>query len=361
MRSQLDNVAQEFIFSNEKIVHGYFSFLDKFLDSLGASDSTNESVLTHLLVQTETVMTHYLSAHQKVVESVYAYRVSDPVNPIVTVPKPVYSGTPGPASATVAELTPALSYRQWLRAEISSATGFEEQQIDFDKSFESLGIHSLVLIDILDSLSRHFPQTKTLTSQLFDAPTPSALLVRLEAKPAARGLDVDAWVLEELSKITGFNVDQIDQTQSYESLGLDSLVRLDFLESIIAAWPLLKPSSTELASATFPQETIVLIKTALAVPESTFVAARDVQLPELRRSEEQVRDLLFSSLSPLISEASISVDIDTPFVQLGLNGLDRETLCQSMSQQCSASELAGEALMSCRTPKEMLSLLARLG
>jgi hypothetical protein len=125
-------------------------------------------------------------------------------------------------------------------------------------------------------------------------------------------------------------------------------------------WPQLKANSTELANAKYPQATIALIKAALAAPESTSTHATDVQSPATTDAQGQVSNLLFNSLSPLIPDAPQSIDIETPFAQLGLNGFAREALCQSMAQQCSASEFAGEALMSRRTPQDALSLLARL-
>ncbi|KAB0507502.1 acyl carrier protein [Pseudomonas lini] len=360
MRFQLNDVVQEFIVSNGKIAHSYFSLSEKIIDSLCESNVAKESILMRLLEQAESVTAHYFNAHQQVLEGVYAHGIEAPVNKNLPVLEPVHSNPVIQAAAPVAEQTPALSYGQWLRAEISSVTGFKKEQIDFDQSFESLGIDSLGLVDIFESLAQHFPEKKELTSLLFDAPTPTALLARLEANPQAPGMDIEAWVLEQLANITGFTVDQIDQKQSYESLGLDSLVQLDFLESVVALWPQLKANSTELANAKFPQETITLIKAALATPESTSTLSTEVQSPATTDSQGQISDLLFNSLSPLIPDAPQSIDIETPFAQLGLNGFARETLCQSMAQQCSASEFAGEALMSRRTPQDALSLLTRL-
>lgn len=360
MRFQLNDVVQEFIVSNGKIANSYFSLSEKIIDSLCESNIAKESILMRLLEQAESVTAHYFNAHQQVLEGVYAHGIEAPANKSLPVLEPVQSNSAILASAPVAEQTPALSYGQWLRAEISSVTGFKKEQIDFDQSFESLGIDSLGLVDIFESLAQHFPEKKELTSLLFDAPTPTALLARLEANPQASAVDIEAWVLEQLANITGFTADQIDQKQSYESLGLDSLVQLDFLESVVALWPQLKANSTELVNAKCAQETIALIKAALSSPESTSATPCDVQSPATTDSEEQISNLLFNALSPLIPDAPQSIDIEKPFAQLGLNGFAREALCQSMAQQCSASEFAGEALMSRRTPQDALSLLARL-
>lgn len=360
MRFQLNDVVQEFIVSNGKIANSYFSLSEKIIDSLCESNIAKESILMRLLEQAESVTAHYFNAHQQVLEGVYANGIEAPVNKNLAVLEPVHSSPVVLESTPAAEQAPALNYGQWLRAEISSVTGFKKEQIDFDQSFESLGIDSLGMVDIFESLVQHFPEKKELTSQLFDAPTPTALLARLEADPQAPAVDVEAWVLEQLANITGFTVDQIDQKQSYESLGLDSLVQLDFLESVVALWPQLKANSTELANAKYPQATIALIKAALAAPESTSTPATEVQAPATTDTQGQASNLLFNSLSPLIPDAPQSIDIETPFAQLGLNGFAREALCQSMAQQCSASEFAGEALMSRRTPQDALSLLARL-
>lgn len=358
MRLQLNDVVQEFIVSNGRIAHSYFSLSEKIIESLCESNIAKEAILLRVLEQAESVTAHYFNAHQQVLEGVYAHGIETSVGQNVAVLEPVHSNptilAPVPAAETVEQAT-ALSYGQWLRGEISSVTGFQAQQIDFDQSFESLGIDSLGLVDIFESLAQHFPEKKALTAQLFDAPTPTALLARLEADPQAPAVDVQGWVLEQLSAITGFTVEQIDPAQSYESLGLDSLVQLDFLESVVALWPQLKAHSSELANAKCPQATIALIQAALADPLPNTVpsfATTDTQ--------GQEENLLLNALSPLIPNAAQSIDIQTPFAQLGLNGFAREALCQSMAQQCSASEFAGEALMSRRTPQDALSLLARL-
>lgn len=361
MRAQLNDVVQEFIVSNGKIAHSYFSLSEKIIDSLCDSNIEKESILMRVLEQAETVTAHYFNAHQKVLEGVYANGVEITVNRSLPVLEPVHSNPVVLASAPVAQQAPALSYGQWLRAEISSVTGFKNEQIDFDQSFESLGIDSLGLVDIFESLAQHFPEKKELTSSFFDAPSPTVLLARLEANPQAPAVEIEAWVLEQLANITGFTVDQIDQKQSYESLGLDSLVQLDFQEAIVALWPQLKTNSTELVNAKFPQETIALIKAALATPESTSVTPRETQPTSTTAPQEQISNLLLNTLSPLIPDAPKSIDIETPFAQLGLSGFARETLCQSMAQQCPVSEFAGEALMSRRTPQDAMSLLTRLG
>jgi len=360
MRLQLNDVVQEFIVSNGKIAHSYFSLSEKIIDSLCESNIAKESILMRVLEQAESVTAHYFNAHQQVLEGVYAHGLEAPVNRSLPVLEPLQSNSAILASAPIAEHPPTLSYGQWLRAEISSVTGFNKEHIDFDQSFESLGIDSLGLVDIFESLAQHFPEKKDLTSFLFDAPTPTALLARLEANPQSPTVDVEAWVFEQLAHITGFAVEQIDRKQSYESLGLDSLVQLDFLESIVALWPSLKANSTELANAKFPQDTIALIQAALASPESTSAIPCEVQSPATTDAQGQMNHLLIDALSPLIPNTPESIDIEAPFTQLGLNGFAREALCQSMAQQCSASEFAGEALMSRRTPQEALSLLARL-
>ncbi|MCJ8207881.1 acyl carrier protein [Pseudomonas sp. RGM2987] len=355
MRLQLNDVVQEFIVSNGKIAHSYFSLSEKIIDSLCESNIAKESILMRLLEQAESVTAHYFNAHQQVLEGVYAHSVETPVSRGVAVLDPVHAQAPALVPTPVIEQTPALDHARWLRAEISSVTGFKPQQIDFDQSFESLGIDSLGLVDLFESLGQQFPEKKALSAELFDVPTPTALLARLEADPLAPAVDVQAWVLEQLATITGFTAEQIDPIQSYESLGLDSLVQLDFLESVVALWPPLKASGTELANAKCPQATIDLINCALAnreVPgEEQSDAAPHARKPDSHR--------LIDALSPLVPDAA-SIDIQLPFAQLGLNGFARETLCQSMAQQCATSEFAGEALMSRRTPQDAMSLLERL-
>ncbi|WP_260963066.1 acyl carrier protein [Pseudomonas citri] len=366
MRLQLNDVVQEFIASNGKIAHSYFSLSEKIIDSLCESNVAKEAILLRLLEQAETVTAHYFNAHQQVLEGVYSHGL-EAANQSVVALESVPSNTAILAPVAVAETeavaAPVLasepSYGQWLRAEISTVTGFKKEQIDFDQTFESMGIDSLGLVDIFESLAQHFPEKKALTSQLFDAPTPTVLLARLEADPQAPAVDVQAWVLEQLATITGFTVEHINVEQTYESLGLDSLVQLDFLEAVVALWPQLKAQSSELANAKTPQATIALINAALAAP-APCAAPCETPAPTTTEAQAQESNLLLDTLTPLIADATQSIDVQTPFAQLGLNGFAREALCQSMAQQCAASEFAGEALMSRRTPQDALSLLARL-
>lgn len=350
MRLQLNDVVQEFIVSNGKIAHSYFSLSEKIIDSLCESNIAKESILMRLLEQAESVTAHYFNAHQQVLEGVYAHGIEAPGNKEVATLEPVHGHSPVLPAAPLVEQLPTLDYAQWLRAEISTVTGFKSEQIDFDQSFESLGIDSLGLVDIFESLAQHFPDKKDLTSQLFDAPTPTALLARLEADSQMPTEGVEAWVAGQLATITGFTVDQIDLQQSYESLGMDSLVQLDFLESVVAQWPQLKARSSELANAKCAEHTVALIEEILA----------DAKVPGGAGPEEQISDALFDALAPLVPQEPQALDIQTPFAQLGLNGFDREALCQSIAQTTVAGEFAGEALMSRRTPEDALSLLTRM-
>lgn len=351
MRLQLNDVVQEFIVSNGKIAHSYFSLSEKIIDSLCESNIAKESILLRLLEQAETVTAHYFNAHQQVLEGVYAHGIEAPASKSVATLEPVRAHSPVLPAEPVAEQRPTPNYAQWLRAEISKVTGFRDEQIDFDQSFESLGIDSLGLVDIFELLAQHFPDKKDLTSALFDAPTPTALLARLEADPHAPAQGIEAWVIAQLAVMTGFTVAQIDSEQSYESLGMDSLVQLDFLEAAVARWPQLKARSSELANAKSALQTVTLIKDILAEAPASATP----------RSEAPISDALFDAIAPLVPQASQSLDIQTPFAQLGLNGFDREALCRSMAQTTPASEFAGEALMSRRTPQDALALLARMG
>ncbi|WP_434697693.1 acyl carrier protein [Pseudomonas sp. Z1-14] len=277
MRLQLNEVVQEFIVSNGKIAHSYFSLSEKIIDSLCESNMAKESILMRLLEQAESVTAHYFNAHQQVLEGVYAHGIEAAAGRSVATLEPVPAHSTVLAAAPSTEEPVALSYEQWLRAEISSVTGFKNEQIDFERSFESLGIDSLGLVDIFESLAQHFPDKKEQTSELFDALTPTALLARLETDP--------------------------------------------------------KPSA----------------------------APSEAPLPGSADAQTQLGAVLFNALSPLVSDAPQSLDVNTPFTDLGLNGFDRQALCQSMAQECPVSEFAGEALMSRRTPEDALALLARIG
>lgn len=358
MRAALDNVVQDFIVSNGKIAQSYFDLSGKIIDSLCDTHESRESVLMRLLEQAQTVTSHYLDAHRQVVQSLYLNQHSPAVRLVTApvAPPTVVSSVPAPQAAANSPLPePQASPQQWLRDEISALIGQPSAAIDLGQRFDALGLDSLSRVDLFDAMAKAFPEACEHASAFFDLATPAAVLAMLQAQPAPQAAathgeqpddqDVHTRVMAHLASITGFAIGDLDPRQAYEEQGLDSLIRLDFLDLLSQQWPRLKAHESALTDSRCAQQTIEQIKALL----------RDDTRPPLPGHDT----LLAEAMTPLLSTTA-ATDSTQPFAELGLNGFDRAALCQNMAQACKTSAFAGEALMSRRNSSETLDLLARM-
>ena len=350
MNLALDNVVQDFIVSNGKIAQSYFDLSGKIIDSLCESHSAREAVLLRLIEQAQLVTSQYLEAHQQVVQSLYlshqdlaAERCEAP--PLSVTPLRVVPAAPLPEAPAEAP-----GYEAWLREEISAMNGLPATDIDLQQRFDEMGLDSLSRVNLFDALGQAFPETRAHAEHFFDLQSPAEVLAQLASAPAAEPVDVAGKVLALLAEITGFDAAELDPRQPYEEQGLDSLIRLDFLDLVTRQWPALKPHESELSEAVCAQQTIAQVTRLLADGPRAEAADAAPIAPDERLRE---------AVAPLLAEQG--ADASRPFTELGLTGFDRAALCERMASTCSTSAFAGEALMSRRSPEDAAALLGRMG
>ncbi|MGC5702621.1 acyl carrier protein [Pseudomonas sp. NFXW11] len=352
MSLALDNVVQDFINANGKIAQGYFDLSGKIIDSICASHCSREQVLLRLLEQAQAVTAQYLDAHQQVVQSLYlknssGARFSAPAlaAPTLRAVTPAVQREAANTAASITVPSPVPAYESWLRSEISAVSGMAADAIDLRQNFDSLGLDSLNRVELFDALAKAFPETREQATGFFDLGSPAAVLAELEGAPAADSDPVASRVLAHLAALTGFALDDLDAGQAYEEQGLDSLIRLDFLDLLLGEWPQLKAHENLLGEARCAQQSIEQIRRLLAA-DSQAAPAHEQRLQQ--------------AIAPLLAPGTQAADHQQPFAELGLNGFDRATLCQALAADCRSSEFAGEALMSRRNPEEALALLQRM-
>lgn len=350
MNLALDTVVQDFIVSNGKIAQSYFDLSGKIIDSLCESHSAPEAVLLRLIEQAQLVTSQYLEAHQQVVQSLYlnhqdlaAGRREAP--PLSVTPLRVVAATPLPDAPAEAP-----GYEAWLREEISAMSGIPAADIDLRQRFDEMGLDSLSRVNLFDALGQAFPETRAHAEHFFDLQSPGEVLAQLGSAPAAAPVDVAGQVLALLAELTGFDAAELDPSQPYEEQGLDSLIRLDFLDLVTRQWPTLKPHESELSEAVCAQQTIAQVTRLLADGPRADAAGESPVAPDERLRE---------AVAPLLAEQG--ADASRPFAELGLTGFDRAALCERMASTCSTSAFAGEALMSRRSPEDAAALLGRMG
>lgn len=350
MNLALDTVVQDFIVSNGKIAQSYFDLSGKVIDSLCESHGARESVLLRLIEQAQLVTSQYLEAHQQVVQNLYLNHqdlAADQHHPQPLSVTPLRVMPVAPLPDTPVE---APGYEAWLREEISAMSGLPAADIDLQQRFDEMGLDSLSRVNLFDALGQAFPETHAHAEHFFDLQSPGEVLAQLGSAPAAAPMDVAGQVMALLAKITGFDPAELDPRQPYEEQGLDSLIRLDFLDLVTRQWPLLKPHESELSEAVCAQQTITQVSRLLADAPGTD----DVDEAPVA-ADERLRE----AVAPLLAEQG--ADASRPFIELGLTGFDRVALCERMASTCSTSAFAGEALMSRRNPEDAAALLERMG
>lgn len=350
MNVALDTVVQDFIVSNGKIAQSYFDLSGKIIDSLCESHSAREAVLLRLIEQAQRVTSQYLEAHQQVVQSLYLNHQDLAAEPHAVPPLSVTPLRVVPAAPLPEAPSEAPGYEAWLREEISAMSGLHAADIDLQQRFDEMGLDSLSRVNLFDALGQAFPETRAHAEHFFDLLSPAEVLAQLASAPAAEPLDVAGQVLALLAQITGFDAAELDPRQPYEEQGLDSLIRLDFLDLVTRQWPALKPHESELSEAVCAQQTIAQVTRLLADGARTEVAGQAPVAPDERLRE---------AVAPLLAEQG--ADASRPFAELGLTGFDRAALCERMASACSTSAFAGEALMSRRSPEDAAALLGRMG
>lgn len=350
MNLALDNVVQDFIVSNGKIAQSYFDLSGKIIDSLCESHCAREAVLLRLIEQAQRVTAQYLEAHQQVVQSLYLNHQDLAADRREAPPLPVPPLRVAPAAPLPDAPAEATGYEAWLREEISAMSGLPAADIDLQQRFDEMGLDSLSRVNLFDALGQAFPETRAHAEHFFDLQSPDEVLAQLGSAPAAAPAGVADQVLALLAELTGFDAAELDPSQPYEEQGLDSLIRLDFLDLVTRQWPTLKPHESELSEAGCAQQTIAQVTRLLADGPRTDAVGEAPAAPDERLRE---------AVAPLLTAQG--ADASRPFAELGLTGFDRAALCERMASTCSTSAFAGEALMSRRSPEDAAALLGRMG
>ncbi|WP_411754118.1 phosphopantetheine-binding protein [Serratia sp. (in: enterobacteria)] len=341
MRVDKNKVMQEFISANSKITQSYFAFTDKVLGLVSHSPH-QQQILLQLLTQTESVTQKFLQAHQQLLiegglqSEIHALPVVEAISP------------PGRELSLERSSDEAANVEQWLREKLAQMTGFAVSGIDFALEFDQLGLDSLSRQDLQEELVQSFPQFAANIS-LFEVNTPAQLLASLSPQPVSNDDTVfcaEQAVLDIIARLTGFAPQSIDLSLPFDDLGLDSLGRLDVLETLQHRYPEVKPHTQWLTNLSTPREVITLL--------------------EQKLSDDQVETCapgLEVSLTQLLKKLGSGHDIsnETPFAHYLADGFTQGAVWETLAPQYSACQFANEALMSRRNVREAMDLLNRLG
>lgn len=334
-----NQAIQAFISANSKITQRYFAFTDQVLGLLSNSPH-QQQILLQLLAQTESVTQKFLQTHQQLL-------MEGALLPeIQTLPVSEAVSTPGGKASL--ETASEVNVELWLRDKLAQMTGFAASDIDLTLGFDQLGLDSLSRQDLQEALAQRYSQFAA-NSRLFEADTPEQFLASLSQQSAvakSTTFSAEQAVLEIIARLTGFAPQSIDLSLAFDDLGLDSLGRLDVLETLQHQNPEVKPHMPSLTPLLTPREVITLLEQKLSGSQAATC-------------ESELETSLFRLLEQFGRGYAISHD--TPFAHYLEDGFTRGYVWQSLVPQYRACQFANEALMSRRNAREALDLLNRLG
>lgn len=177
------------------------------------------------------------------------------------------------------------------------------------------------------------------------AETPAVLPV--PAQPAVAQAPAEesheAWLRRQLAEMTGFPAADIDLTQEFEQLGLDSLGRQDVQEALLQRYP--RAGKAALFDAATPSALLA----GLAEP-----AAEQRETPAPAFCVEQVMRRIVADLTGF---APSDIDLTLTFDELGLDSLGRLDVLEALQSERPELKAHAPQFTNLQTPGAMIALL----
>lgn len=346
----LDNIINSFVISNSQITSKYFQFTEKVADIL-IQNKENET-LSRLLTQVETVTSLYLDSQQQLVKFLKNFDDAEPTNfkENNLLLESVENNKSNSdhyeyTNKKNASLTTSISNEDWLKIKIAEITGYPNDKVNLNKSFNELGMDSINIFDLIDECTKKFSELESKKAELLLINSPNQLLEIINTclKTINNDQDVVIWITQQIAAISGFSKEQINLMTPYSQLGLDSIALFDLIDNIKKKWPATLKVTKKLLEAQTPEQTIHVIKASIDISENTLT--------------EKVGSIFNKHLLQLLPELSKGYENNKLFTELGIDGFKRKILWESISKEIPECAFLGEALIATRTPDEAIKLI----
>ncbi|MFC0548257.1 beta-ketoacyl synthase N-terminal-like domain-containing protein [Kutzneria chonburiensis] len=148
---------------------------------------------------------------------------------------------PAPAPATPVAVTSEVDSE--LTAMLSEVLYLAAGELDADQSFQDLGVDSILGVEFVGAVNRRF-QLAIKATELYDFPTPATFAAHVaaqlgtapaEPKPvvaqpkADTTAEIRATLRAQLAEVLYTSVDEIDDDETFNALGLDSILGVEFV------------------------------------------------------------------------------------------------------------------------------------
>jgi len=259
----------------------------------------------------------------------------------------------------------------WIIDKLAELTGLPRTRLHPQMKFESdLGIDSITLIELWTQLSQRYPALGTGTDRIGSISCIAdidALLHTMEKSAATPpqdehpaqpiGQQLESWLLNELSMLTGLPRDRLNRDTQFESeLGIDSITRIELWLKLAEAFPPLQSQSDGASHVQCVADVLRLIG-----DKDTETAATE------KIAEHPAHDWLTRIRSSILQRIAEERGIDPASItgqshfanDLGLDIFTRERIFEEEIGRNPKLAFAGRELLNVSNLDELLHLLSR--
>lgn len=227
-----------FFAANQQAVSGFFQQQQQLIAALGPQ--RDPALFAEMIRANQAVMQDFLATQQLALQQ-GGLPAEATVAPALAAP---LLAPPPPAAPASNDL------EAWIIGQLAEMTGLPAQRIHRDTKFESeLGLDSITLVELWVQLNERFPDLGARSDQissvtciadilnLVGSAAPSSASPAASAAPSGGG-DIEAWLINELSMLTGLPADRLNrQTQFEGDLGIDSITMVELWIKLVEQFP----------------------------------------------------------------------------------------------------------------------------
>ncbi|HRE15743.1 MAG TPA: acyltransferase domain-containing protein, partial [Rhodocyclaceae bacterium] len=242
------NAAAEhpYFSANQQAVSAFFTQQQQLVAAVGPQ--SDSALFQEMIRANQAVMQDFLNTQQLALQA-----GGLPATTVEMAP-PMPSATLATPATAPANSGNGNDIESWIIAQLAEMTGLPSQRIGRNTQFESeLGLDSITLVELWVQLNERFPHLGQQSDQISSvtciadilqlisrserAATPAAPVTDHPA-PANDGKSIEAWLLNELSMLTGLPADRLNRDTQFEAeLGIDSITMVELWIKLVEQFP----------------------------------------------------------------------------------------------------------------------------
>ena len=290
----MDYAIQSFFSENSKIIGRYFNLVEKMVEEIDPQSADAMPTLLHFLNQSTQLTTDYLGAHERGLGLIADLPMSERINaPTV--------------NRAAAQDTRNATHR------VSK-------------------VHSSRPASVATTAAA--PQK--FTPKTSQAPNP----------PQTQTQDLELWLRQQVSQITGFPAEVLDVETEFGDLGIDSLAFAGLFERMSQAFAMTTEQSKSLFSAKTIRSVVDILQPKTALVETTDAG-------------DATGEWLMAQLILITGFSRDHLDLDVSFDNLGIDSLARSQLLVSLVKTFPEYQDNATETFTAATPNQVLNILHR--